>query len=219
MSRSELTLSGGFIFPTSPSLLPAPFHLAGTESTMPKPKSKETLGLDDEAIFAAAGSGALPINDDELSAAFDFLDVDGSGRLTGAGIKHRLGAFFSNLPQKEIKLLLGEGPFTKDSLRKLLATNDLGTYDPVREAFRAYDPNGTGFADPEMLRSIFETLGYGPINEEDIKVLIETADADRDGKIGLEDFRMMMKTGARLEGTATGSGIAAMKGGAAPPES
>ena len=57
MSRSELTLSGGFIFPTSPSLLPAPFHLAGTESTMPKPKSKETLALDDEAIFAAAGSG------------------------------------------------------------------------------------------------------------------------------------------------------------------
>jgi len=186
---------------------------------MPKPKSKETLGLDDEAIFAAAGSGALPINDDELSAAFDFLDVDGSGRLTGAGIKHRLGAFFSNLPQKEIKLLLGEGPFTKDSLRKLLATNDLGTYDPVREAFRAYDPNGTGFADPEMLRSIFETLGYGPINEEDIKVLIETADADRDGKIGLEDFRKMMKTGARPEGAAMGSGIAAMKGGAAPPVS
>ena len=168
---------------------------------------------------AAAGSGALPINDDELSAAFDFLDVDGSGRLTGAGIKHRLGAFFSNLPQKEIKLLLGEGPFTKDSLRKLLATNDLGTYDPVREAFRAYDPNGTGFADPEMLRSIFETLGYGPINEEDIKVLIETADADRDGKIGLEDFRKMMKTGARPEGAAMGSGIAAMKGGVAPPES
>ena len=145
--------------------------------------------------------------------------MDGAGKLTAAGLKQRLGAFYRNLPQKEIKLLLGDGPFTKDSLRKLLANNDLGSYDPVREAFKAYDPHGTGFADPEMLRHIFEALGYGEINDDDLKVLVETADVDRDGQIGLEDFRNMMKT-ARPEGAAPvpGSGIAAAtKGGAAPP--
>lgn len=53
-------------------------------------------------------------------------------------------------------MLLGDGPFTKDSLRNMLSHNELGNYDPVKEAFKAYDPNGTGFADPETLRSIFK---------------------------------------------------------------
>ena len=43
---------------------------------------------------------------------------------------------------KDIKMLLGEGAFTKDTLRNLLAHNELGNYDPVKEAFKAYDPNG-----------------------------------------------------------------------------
>lgn len=38
----------------------------------------------------------------------------------------------------------------------MLSHNELGNYDPVKEAFKAYDPNGTGFADPETLRSIFK---------------------------------------------------------------
>jgi len=177
---------------------------------MPKPPraQKDALGLDDEAIIAAGNSGTLPIDDDELSAAFDFFDVDGTGKLTAAGLKQRLGAFYRNLPQKEIKLLLGEGPFTKDTLRKLLQNNDLGAYDPVKEAFKAYDPHGTGFADHDMLRHIFESLGYGEINEDDLKVLIETADVDRDGQISLDDFRHMMKM-AHSGGAAPGSGIAA----------
>ena len=57
---------------------------------------------------------------------------------------------------KDIKMLLGDGPFTKETLRNLLQHNELGSYDPVKEAFKAYDPNGTGFADPETLRSIFQ---------------------------------------------------------------
>jgi len=140
--------------------------------------------------------------------------VDGSGKLTAAGLKQRLGAFYRNLPQKEIKLLLGDGAFTKEALRKLLAHNDLGAFDPVKEAFKAYDPNNTGYADPDMLRHIFESLGYGEINDDDLKVLVETADSDHDGQISLEDFRSMM-TMQRADGAAPvpGSGIAAAGAG------
>ena len=73
--------------------------------------------------------------------------------------------------------------------------NDLGNFDPTEEAFKAYDPAGTGFVDTATMRSIFETLGYGEMSEDDIAVLVETADVDRDGKISLEDFRQMLAFG------------------------
>jgi len=142
---------------------------------------------------------SMPINEAELSAAFDFFDISGQGRITPNDLKQRLGAFYKNLPPKDIKMLLGDGPFTKETLRNLLSHNELGNYDPVKEAFKAYDPNGTGFADPETLRSIFQALGYGEITDEDLQVLVETADADRDGKISLEDFRQMMRFSERTQ--------------------
>jgi Ca2+-binding EF-hand superfamily protein len=46
--------------------------------------------------------------------------------------------------------------------------------------------------DNETLRRIFEDLGYGEITDEDLEVLVETADMDKDGRISVEDFRTMM---------------------------
>ena len=51
-----------------------------------------------------------------------------------------------------------------------------------------YDPQQTGFVDTTVLRGIFEKLGFGTITEEDVKILVETADVDKDGRISLEDF-------------------------------
>ena len=154
---------------------------------------KHVLGLDDDAIkLMSSTGGSVPIDEEELSAAFDFFDVDKTGKLNAAGVKTRLSAFYRNLPSKEIKLLLGEGTFTKDTLRGLLENNDLGAYDPIREAFKAFDPNNTGYADTDTLRHIFESLGFGDIDDDDLNVLIETADTDGDGKISLDDFRRMM---------------------------
>ena len=155
------------------------------------PKKLEAL-LDialDELDMAAISS--LQIDEEELEAAFEFFEVDCSGKINATNLKERLGAFYKNLPQKEIKLLLGDGAFTKESLRNLLQYNDLGAYEPTKTAFKAYDPNGTGFVDADTLRTIFSSLGYGDITEDDLAVLIETADTDRDGRISLEDFRAM----------------------------
>ena len=152
------------------------------------------IGLTEEQLRVGEKHGSpLPIDEDELSAAFDFFDVGGTGKITAAGLKQRLGAFYKNLPAKEIKLLLGDGVFTKESLRRLLSSNELGSCDPVKEAFKVYDPSGTGFVDNDTLRSIFESIGYGEISDEDLGVLIETTDVDRDGRISLDDFRHMLR--------------------------
>ena len=116
-------------------------------------RQQTVLSVSDEALKTGdknVGAGSLHVDDDELAAAFDFFDVEGRSKLTVADLKARLGAFYKNLPQKEIKLLLGNGKFTKETLRQLLMNNDLGAYDPTREAFKAYDPNGTGYVDTEV---------------------------------------------------------------------
>jgi Ca2+-binding EF-hand superfamily protein len=46
--------------------------------------------------------------------------------------------------------------------------------------------------DNEILRNIFQNLGFGDISDEDLDILVETGDGDKDGKISLADFRNML---------------------------
>ena len=86
-------------------------------------------------------------------------------------------------------------PLSDEELYALLKDNQLTNFDPVKEAFKVYDPNETGFVDMGIVREFFQNLGYGDISDEDAKIILETADADKDGRIGIEDFRMMVPFG------------------------
>lgn len=39
-------------------------------------------------------------------------------------------------------------------------------FDPVAEAFKVYDPDASGFVDTDVLRTIFESLGFGEITDD-----------------------------------------------------
>ena len=113
--------------------------------------------------------------------------------LASADRKNRLGAFYKNVPTREYKFLMNnQSELTLDDLRSLLENNEIKNFDPVAEAFKVYDPQETGYVDTSVLRSIFEKLGFGTITDEDVRILVETADLDKDGKINLEDFRNMI---------------------------
>ena len=81
---------------------------------------------------------------------------------------------------------------TLDDLKELLLENEVKNFDPVAEAFKVYDPDATGYVDSNVLRSIFENLGFGEITDDDLTILTETGDVDGDGKISLMDFRKML---------------------------
>jgi Ca2+-binding EF-hand superfamily protein len=150
-----------------------------------------------ENIFNMSASAApgISIDEAELKAAFEFFDVSGTGKITLADLKNRLGAFYKNVPLREYKFLMNnQSELTLDDLRALLENNEIKNFDPVAEAFKVYDPQETGYVDTIVLRGIFEKLGFGTITEEDVKILVETADVDKDGKISLEDFRRMIDT-------------------------
>jgi calmodulin len=70
----------------------------------------------------------------------------------------------------------------------LLAENELREYDPLKEAFAFFDAEGTGSVDPAVLRAMLEEMGAGPVSDEDMDILLQHADLDKDGRIGLHDF-------------------------------
>lgn len=134
------------------------------------------------------------VTPEQIHAAFQFLDVEKKNRVTAANVRARLGIFYDNLTTKDAKVLLNdEDEVTEEFLQALLLGNEVKDFDAVAEAFKAYDPDETGFISRDMLRYVFERLGYGALTEEDLDILIACADADQDGRINLADFRQMLQ--------------------------
>lgn len=71
------------------------------------------------------------------------------------------------------------------------------------EFTQAYDPSETGFMDTEILRSIFDNLGFGKMSDEDLAILVEAADGDGDGRVGISDFREMCCSVGKREAMTT----------------
>ena len=133
-----------------------------------------------------------------MAAAFAFFDVDGSGKITTSNLRKRLGVFYKNMPAKDYRFLMNNKPeLTLDDLKELLLDNEVTNFDPVAEAFKVYDPEGTGFIDTGVLRSMFESLGFGEVTDEDLMILIETGDVDKDGKISPDELKKMLSAGHR----------------------
>ena len=93
-------------------------------------------------------------------------------------LQKRLGPFYKNMPLREFKFLMGgETEITMDSLKHLLADNEIKGFDPVAEAFKVYDPEGTGFASTESMRQIFARLGFEDLSEQDMLILVRLRSA------------------------------------------
>lgn len=168
------------------------------KSPTSRPKDKKTPSNKKEKKEDHGGckTGGLHINEDELAIAWDFFDTKKTGRITAGDVKRRLSCFYKNISSKEIKFLLNnQSEITFHDFHALLADNQFPNFDPVKEAFKVYDPNSTGYVDIEMIKEFFQNLGYGEVSDEDIKIIMETADDDKDGRIGLEDFRKMVPFG------------------------
>ncbi|KAF1314264.1 Catalase, partial [Globisporangium splendens] len=137
--------------------------------------------------------GGVLATPEQIHAAFQFLDVDKKQRVTLENLRARLSIFYDSVSIKDAKLLLNdETELTEEYLNTLLLTNEVKNFDPVAEAFKAYDPDETGFISREMLRYVFERLGHGALTEEDLDILISCADGD--GHINVSDFRKMLQS-------------------------
>jgi len=74
-----------------------------------------------------------------------------------------------------------------------LENSTLTNYDPLRESFKVFDPHNTGHVDEQTLRLIMSRIGYGHITDEDMKIMLSVADADKDGRISFDDWVKMIR--------------------------
>jgi calmodulin len=186
-----------------------PGPAAGGPASHPATTNKKGAGIDakhkgDNLAPAPADSDkdaskGVPVNKIDLRDAFKMLDVENSGTITQSNIKKRLGIFFPNLTPKEYRFMLNnKKEMTLEDLESLLTDNDLSGFDPVEEAFKLYDVNGDGFIDKYRLRDVFAASGLEDMTREDVDILGRAADVDGDGKITLQDFRLMLESADKV---------------------
>jgi calmodulin len=137
--------------------------------------------------------GGIRITREDVESVFTFFDVEGRGVLRPKDLKARVGALYPNMTNKEYRFLINEPTFTVDSLWNLLENPNFMNEDPVKEAFKVFDPHNTGYLDSEVLKGIMSRMGFGEMSTQYMTSLIKTADNDMDGKVSLRDFKAMLK--------------------------
>ena len=59
------------------------------------------------------------------------------------------------------------------------------------EAFKTFDKNNNGFITIKELQDVMHQYGE-KLSDEDVQLMFEETDYDKDGKISFEDFVLMM---------------------------
>lgn len=116
--------------------------------------------------------GGILVTPEEIKSAFDFLDVDKSGKVSIVNLKSRLQVFYPDLTAKELRFLMNDKKdIAIDDLMEILHDNDVSNFDPVAEAFKAYDNTGCGQITSDRLKDVFNNFGFGELSDEELELL------------------------------------------------
>lgn len=94
---------------------------------------------------------------------------------------------------------VGGASYDANMAAALLQSSGEASFDAVGEAFRVYDPRNTHYVEKEVLSRIMAQIGFGELSEEDLTLLVGTADFDGDGRISLDDFRRLVNMKGRFK--------------------
>ncbi|GAV04400.1 hypothetical protein RvY_14684-2 [Ramazzottius varieornatus] len=137
---------------------------------------------------------------EELREAFRIFDKDGDGSIT----KQELGTVMRNLGQcpseDELQQMLndidsnGDGMFSFEEFVDIMS--NMGAFDSsnpedeekeLRDAFRVFDKQCTGYITSSDLRAVLQCMGES-LTEEEIDDMISEVDLDGDGRIDFGEF-------------------------------
>ena len=148
-------------------------------------------------IYKDVRGRPIPSSDiEEYKIAFKEIDVDNSGSLDRLEIQSAMAKTGWNPSEKELDAILdevdldGNGTLDFSEFCMLMSKNSSNlTDDELAEAFSTLDSDGSGFLDEEELRF----LGGPGLSDEEIKNMMADADFDKDGRVGFEDFKILMR--------------------------
>ena len=144
-----------------------------------------------------------PEQEDEIRAAFNLFDKDGSGNIDIYELRDAMKALGVYLSKDKVKAMMkevdrdGSGTVEYDEFRDLMKEKikTRNSEEELRRAFRIYDEDDTGMIEFADLRRVANELNE-KLTDEEIHAMIYEADRDRDGEVSIDDFlRLMRKAG------------------------
>ncbi|AFZ80373.1 centrin, putative [Theileria equi strain WA] len=136
----------------------------------------------------------------EISAAFNLLDSNNTGRIDYHELKVAMRALGFEVKKQEVLDLIAKYDKTnsgnidfenfKDIMTKKFYERD--PMDEINRAFDLFDEDKKGKIVFNDLKRVSRELGHD-LSDEDLRAMIEEFDNDRDGAISKEDFVGIMR--------------------------
>uniref|UniRef100_A0A7N0VM59 EF-hand domain-containing protein n=1 Tax=Kalanchoe fedtschenkoi TaxID=63787 RepID=A0A7N0VM59_KALFE len=167
--------------------------------------SKSPSAAEAREIFTRSPSSNAEAQIEELRQVFKKFDVNGDGKISSS----ELGAMITSLGQtatdEEIQKMLLESDKDGDgfiSLEEFIEINikDVDSdevLESLRGAFSVFDIDGNGSISAEELHKVLQGLGE-ECSVAECKRMISGVDADGDGMINFDEFKVMMDNGLRF---------------------
>jgi len=139
------------------------------------------------------------LNDDELSATFDLLDMDKDGKLKRADIITLLRTIKVEPTKRDVDSIFSEmdsekcGLIKKEAFMQYMRSPLINriTVGELEEQFRHFDHDGDGSVNEEELEQILAKTAN--LHDKDcVKEMFQTVDTDGDGRINFSEFIKMV---------------------------
>ncbi|KAG5112396.1 hypothetical protein JHK82_035665 [Glycine max] len=134
-----------------------------------------------------------------LVEAFRAFDADNDGRITQAELGGILGSLGYNPSEQEVRAMIEHGDKNKDGLLSIHEFLEMNTKDleggnlanTLSTAFEALDEDGNEILTGEELHEVMQNLGLD-LSLENCVHLVTSLDADGDGAVSLDEFRLIV---------------------------
>ncbi|GAA0185714.1 calmodulin-related [Lithospermum erythrorhizon] len=135
----------------------------------------------------------------EVEKVFQRFDRNGDGRISADELKDVLKALGSTSSPEDISLMMQEIDIDKDGYINLKEFSSFikpkessdGGINELKEAFDMYDENHNGLISANELHQILNQIGQS-CTVQDCEKMIKTVDADGDGCVSFDEFKVMM---------------------------
>ncbi|XVE95409.1 hypothetical protein REPUB_Repub02eG0094500 [Reevesia pubescens] len=137
-----------------------------------------------------------------LIESFRAFDADSDGAINAAELGGIVGSLGYNASEQDVKAMMQQGDTNKDGLLSIEEFLDMNTKDVelagelanfLRSAFEAYDVDGDEALTATKLYEVMGNLGIES-SLEDCQCVIASMDADGDGAVSSEDFKLIVNS-------------------------
>ncbi|KAL6505851.1 putative calcium-binding protein cml25 [Orobanche minor] len=182
----------------------------GLKALFKRKKKQQNQGIS-SANPTAINSRSSSLNgrcriEEELEQVFKKFDVNGDGKISASELGSIMRSLGHAVTDEELAFMIQEVDSDGDGFIDLqefieLNTNDVGfdeVLENLKDAFQVFDIDKNGSISAEELQNVLKSLGEECTLAE-CRKMISGVDADGNGTISFDEFKVMMMKGSRFD--------------------